>query len=129
MAQKNFDVNATDLSDYGIHHLREWAIKENLNIKTAVCNMFSLPFEDRSFVCVMAYNVIYHTDTKRFSAALGEIKRVLLPGGELFLTLISKGTHSFQHADRYKILMRTRCCAMKAGLKKTCRTFIPTLTM
>ncbi len=102
MAQKGFDVNAVDLSDYGVNHLREWAQKVGLTIKTAVSNMLTLPFEDNSFDCIMAFNVIYHTDTNGFIAVLEEIKRVLKPGGELFLTLISKNTFSFQHADQYK---------------------------
>jgi SAM-dependent methyltransferase len=96
MVQKGFDVTAADLSDLGLSHLKEWAAKENLNIKTALCNMLNLPFEAGSFDCIMAYNVIYHTDTPGFIKALNEIKRVLKPGGELFITLISKSTPAFQ---------------------------------
>ena len=66
--------------------------------------MLDLPFEDSSFECIMAYNVIYHTDTPGVISALNEIKRVLKPGGELFITFISKGTYSFQHADQYKCI-------------------------
>jgi len=96
MAQKGFEVTAVDLSDLGLSHLNEWAAKENLNIKTTPCNMLNLPFEDSSFDCIMAYNVIYHTDTPGFIKALHEIERVLRPGGELFITLISKSTPAFQ---------------------------------
>lgn len=102
MAGKGFDVSAVDLSDYGVNHLNEWATKENLHIKTDVCDMLNLPFEDNSFDCIMAYNVIYHTDTIGFIKALNEIKRVLKPDGEIFITLISKNTWSFQRADQYK---------------------------
>lgn len=101
MAQKGFDVTAVDLSDLGVTHLKEWAAKENLAVQTGVCNMLTLPFENSSFDCIMAYNVIYHTDTPGVISALNEIKRVLKPGGELFITFISKGTYSFQHADQY----------------------------
>lgn len=104
MASKGFDVTAVDLSDYGVNNLKVWAEKENLHIDTVVCNMLKLPFADNSFDCIMAYNVIYHTDTNGFLAALSEIRRVLRPGGELFLTLISKDTYSFQHVDQYKML-------------------------
>lgn len=104
MAKKGFDVTAADLSDYGINHVIGWAQKENLNINTAVCDMTKLPFADNGFDCIMAYNVIYHTDTEGFLTALSEIQRALRPGGELFLTLISKNTYSFQNARRYKRL-------------------------
>lgn len=102
MAGKGFDVTSVDLSDYGINHLIEWAEHENLTIKTQKCNMLSLPFDSNSFDCIMAYNVIYHTDTDGFKQSLSEIKRVLKPGGELFITLISKNTWSYQHPEQYK---------------------------
>lgn len=102
MAQKGFDVTAADLSDLGIIHLNEWAAKEKLAVKTTVCNMLALPFETGSFDCMMAYNVIYHTDTPGVIKTLSEIKRVLRPGGELFITFISKSTYSYQHANLFK---------------------------
>jgi len=106
MARKGFETTAVDLSEYGVNYLNEWAKKEKLNIKTAVCDMMSLPFEDNSFDCIMAYNVIYHTDTQGFIKTLNEIMRVLKPGGEMFITLISKNTWSFQRAKAYKRLDR-----------------------
>lgn len=102
MASHGFKVTAVDLSEYGVNHLKEWAKKCNLDIKAGVCNMLELPFEDNSFDCIMAYNVIYHTDTQGFIKVLNEIKRILKPGGELFITLISKNTYSWQKADSYK---------------------------
>jgi len=101
-AQKGFIVNAVDLSQYAIEHLNDWAKKEKLNIKAQVSDMLSLPFEDNSFDCILAYNVIYHTDTQGFIKSLKEIKRVLKPKGELFITLISKNTWSYQRADHYR---------------------------
>jgi len=101
-SQKGFDVTAVDLSQYAVDKLNDWAKKEHLNIKTQVCDMLSLPFEDDSFDCAMAYNVIYHTDTEGFIKALDEVKRVLKPRGELFITLISKNTWSYRRAENYK---------------------------
>lgn len=68
-------------------------------LTACVADMLSLPFEDNTFDCAMAYNVIYHTDIPGFQAALAEIRRVLKPGGELFLTLISKSTYGYKQAD------------------------------
>ncbi|MBE5813458.1 MAG: class I SAM-dependent methyltransferase [Clostridiales bacterium] len=104
MASHGFDVTSVDLSDYGINYLNEWSKKENLTIKTAISNMLSLPFPDNSFDCIMAYNVIYHTDTNGFIATLNEVKRILKPDGELFITLISKNTYSFKNADKNRLL-------------------------
>lgn len=104
MAQHGFDVTACDLSDYGVNHLREWALREDLSIDVRECNMLELPFGDNTFDCVMAYNVIYHTDTNGFIVALNEIYRVLKPNGELFITLISKNTWSWQKVDEYRCI-------------------------
>jgi ubiquinone/menaquinone biosynthesis C-methylase UbiE len=102
MASQGFDVTAVDLSEYGINNLKEWAKKEKLDIKSCVSNMLSLPFEDNSFDCMIAYNVIYHTDTNGFIATLNEIKRVLKPEGELYITLISKNTYSYIYSKEEK---------------------------
>lgn len=101
-ACKGFEVNSVDLSDYGVNYLKEWAEKEQLDIKTDICDMLNLPFAGETFDCIMAYNVIYHTDTEGFIKSLEEIRRVLKNKGELFITLISKNTWSYQRADRYK---------------------------
>lgn len=101
-AKKGFEVNSVDLSDYGINHIKEWAEKESLNIKADLCDMLNLPFDNDTFDCIIAYNVIYHTDTEGFIKTLEEIKRVLKSKGELFITLISKNTWSYQIADQYK---------------------------
>lgn len=101
-AQNSFDVNAVDLSEYAVNHLREWAEREKLALTAQICDMLALPFADNSFDCIIAYNVIYHTDTPGFIKSLDEITRVLKPQGELFITLISKNTWSFQNADSYK---------------------------
>lgn len=100
--KKGFEVDSLDLSEYGINYLKKWAAEEKVDITVNVCDMLNLPFCDNSFDCIMAYNVIYHTDTAGFIKTLDEIKRVLKSGGELFLTLISKDTWSYQRADNYK---------------------------
>jgi SAM-dependent methyltransferase len=101
-AKKGFEVNAVDLSDYGVNYTMEWTKKEHLNIKLSVCDMLNLPFANNSFDCIIAYNVVYHTDTEGFIKSLEEIKRVLKNKGELFITLLSKNTWSYEKADQYK---------------------------
>lgn len=104
MASHGFEVTAFDLSEQAVKHTGEWAERAGYTVSTAVCNMLELPYGDGVFDCAMAYNVIYHTDTQGFVRALSEIRRVLRPGGELFLTLISKNTAGFENADPSKII-------------------------
>lgn len=102
MRKHGFDVTAVDLSEEAVKRTKSWAAQENLRITACVANMLNLPFRDNSFDCIIAYHVIYHTDTAGFQAALEEIRRVLRPDGELFLTLISKNTWSYEQSDRKK---------------------------
>lgn len=100
-AKKDFKVTAVDLSDYAINNVKEWAEEENLEIRTNLCDMIKLPFDDNSFDCIIAYNVIYYTDTKGFIKVINEINRVLKRNGEAFITLISKNTSGYKITDNY----------------------------
>lgn len=70
----------------GIDHSSEavkYAKKRRLTVKRASIN--KLPFRDRSFDLVICIDVIYHLAVTDDVAALGEIGRVLKPGGVLIL--------------------------------------------
>lgn len=115
MAQKGFEVTAADLSGYGVEHTQKWAAEEQAPLTACVADMLDLPFEDNTFDCVLAYNVIYHTDIAGFQAALAEIRRVLRPGGELFLTLISKSSGSYRQADSRQRIDANTLLSEKSG--------------
>ena len=65
-AKNGFSVNAVDLSDYAVNYLKDWAQIESLSVLTLTCDMLHLPYKDHQFDCIVAYNVIYHTDTQGF---------------------------------------------------------------
>ena len=100
-AKNDFQVSSMDLSEYGVNHLNKWAKEEGVTINSCIGDMLSLPYEENSFDCIMAYNVIYHTNTEGFIKTLEEIKRVLKPNGELYMTLISKNTWSWHQKEKY----------------------------
>lgn len=91
-AQHGLKVSAMDISEYGIQYLRNWAVKENLNIDTCIGDMLSLPYEDKIFDCVFAYHVISHSDTAGVKQIIKEIERVLKPKGEVLLSFCSKAS-------------------------------------
>ncbi len=97
-AKVGFDVCAADLSETATSGLRESAKKEELSIDTIVCDMLQLPYKDSSFDCMLAYNVISHTDSNGIKTILSEIKRILKDGAEFYITLISKNAWSYQKA-------------------------------
>lgn len=94
-SQQGFNVSAFDLSTDGVEHLRDWAKKESQEIDIQVADMLSLPYADESFDCLFAYHVIYHTDTISMKKIMEEIKRLIKPQGEIYITLCSKESWSF----------------------------------
>ncbi|HPE15652.1 MAG TPA: methyltransferase domain-containing protein [Oscillospiraceae bacterium] len=95
-ARAGFRVSAFDLSPAAAAHLTAWAAREELPVRVETADMLSLPFADDSFDAIFAYHVVSHTDTAGIRTILGEIRRVLRPGGEVYLTLCSKETWSFR---------------------------------
>ena len=61
----------------------------------AVAGVDDLPFDDGSFDLVMAYNVLMDVDD--VPAAIREIRRVMKPGGTLFISLV----HPFRDRGRF----------------------------
>lgn len=98
MAKKGFDVSGFDLSEYSVQQTIEKAEKQNVKLnKFVIADMLNIPFNDNSFDCILAMNVISHTDKIGFYKILNEIKRVLKPGGEVYFTVGSKESYWFNN--------------------------------
>ncbi|MDY4611367.1 MAG: class I SAM-dependent methyltransferase [Sphaerochaetaceae bacterium] len=102
-ARRGFRVSSFDLSSEGLSHAKSWAGRERLDIDFRQADMLDLPYEGDSFDCIFAYHVISHTTTEGMSLILSQIRRILRPGGEIFLTLCSKDTWSFTDAGFPKL--------------------------
>lgn len=94
-AQQGFDVSAIDISEYGIEHLKSWAIKENINVDAIIGDMLQLPYPNKYFDCIFAYHVISHSDTKGVQKIISEMERVLKDNGKVFLSFCSKETTDY----------------------------------
>lgn len=98
MAKNGFEVSGFDLSEVSVNNTRENAEKQNVHFQQlVVSDMLNFPFDDNSFDCMLALNVISHTDIKGFQQILNEIKRVLKPGGEIYFTVGSKDSYWFKN--------------------------------
>lgn len=95
-ARQGFAVQALDLSPEGVKHLQEWTNREGLDVDASVGDMLDLPYADASMDCVFAYHVISHADTAGVRRIVGEIGRVMKPGGEFFLSMCSKDSLAFR---------------------------------
>ena len=95
-AKAGFNTAGFDLSEESIRRTAEYAKAEKLNIALKVGDMLELPYPDASFDCILCRNVISHTDTAGMRQIVEELKRVLRPEGECYLTLGSKETWGFK---------------------------------
>lgn len=102
-AENGFETDALDLSQDGIDILDDIAEEHGLAIRTALGDMNHLPYESNSFDCLLAYHVISHTDTQGILGIVAEMHRVLRPNGEVFVTLCSKNSPSFQTNTCHRI--------------------------
>lgn len=95
-AVNGFNVSAFDISKNAVERTTLWAKELNLNINIKQGDMRHIPFEDESMDCILCMNVISHTDTKGIRQIVSELKRVLKPQGECYLTLGSKETWGYK---------------------------------
>lgn len=89
-ARLGFEVSAVDMAEAGIAELLRGARAEMLEVDARVAPMTALPFADGAFDYVLSFNVLYHGDPEIVRQAIGEIRRVLRPGGVFQGTMLSK---------------------------------------
>lgn len=105
-ARKGFSVTGLDQSPEALQYLTQWAGREQVPVAAIQGDLFHLPFPAASFDCAVDYNASYHTDTAGYRQAVVELHRVLRPGGEVFLTLLSRRDERYQRAEAAEKLDR-----------------------
>ena len=89
-AEAGFKTYAMDLSENAVARAAEWAKERQLPIDFRVGDMKNLPYDKESMDAIFAYYVISHADTKGVIEILKQIRGVLKPNGEAYLTFGSK---------------------------------------
>ena len=86
--KENFELYGVDFSAEMIKLAGKYAHKFNLTVKLKVADIRELPYHDENFDWAIAIATYHHIkgETARL-AALEELKRVLKPGGEAFITV------------------------------------------
>lgn len=90
LAHSGFDVVGLDASAGGIEAAARSARAAGVHVEFVVGSFLDLPFLSRRFDYVLAWNVIYHGDRNTVTRAIGEITRVLVPGGLYQGTMLSR---------------------------------------
>jgi tRNA (uracil-5-)-methyltransferase TRM9 len=87
----NFELWGVDFSTQMLRLAQKYAAKFDLKVKLSLADATSLPYPDNAFDCAIAV-AVYHNirgDRQR-KKAFYELKRVLMPGGEAFITVWNK---------------------------------------
>lgn len=101
MAKLDFDVYAFDLSESGLSQLAKEAKKSKLKINIKKGDMLDLPYDNDFFDCLLAFHSIYHTDFEGLHKVISGIYRVVRKDGEIYITLNSKESDTWQlYADK-----------------------------
>jgi ubiquinone/menaquinone biosynthesis C-methylase UbiE len=86
--KNGFELNGVDFSPEMIKQAHRYAQKFSFEAKLTVADAGSLPYSDDSFDWAIAVAIYHHIEDGRARlAALKELRRVLKPGGQAFITV------------------------------------------
>jgi tRNA (uracil-5-)-methyltransferase TRM9 len=91
-----FDLHGLDFSSGMISQAQRYSQKYNFQPNLLVADLLHLPYKDSSFdfaISVASYHHIRGRENR--IAALQELKRILKPGGEAFITVWNRGQPKF----------------------------------
>src|SRR5262249_47449707 len=86
-ARADASLVGIDLTEAAVELVRRRLDIEGLAADLCVADAEALPFSDESFDLVYSWGVLHHTPN--ITAALGEVHRVLAPGGQVRIMLYS----------------------------------------
>jgi tellurite methyltransferase len=93
LARLGLAVAATDVAHSGLVTCAAWLAREGLSASLACHEMETFPFPDGTFDGLISYHVIYHTTVAGLRRVLDHVRRVLRPGGWLYLTANARDEH------------------------------------
>ncbi|MAH39332.1 MAG: SAM-dependent methyltransferase [Dehalococcoidales bacterium] len=92
----NFELYGVDFSPEMIKYAKKYALKFNLEVKLKVADVRHLPYPDETFDWAISVATYHHIKGKaERQKALGELKRVLKPRGEAFITVWNRNQPKF----------------------------------
>jgi SAM-dependent methyltransferase len=92
LASEGFDAFACDLSAVGLRELDASARRKGLMVPTHQTSADDLShYEDASFDAVLCFAVMYYMTLDEAGRMIGEVFRILRPGGKLFCVTRSDG--------------------------------------
>jgi len=88
LAHRGFRVTGLDASPEGLRLTRQWLREKQVTARLAKGDFFEpFTFADAAFDAAIAIQTIHHGTHDRIRACIGEIARVLRPGGIVFVSV------------------------------------------
>ena len=99
--KQDFELYGVDFSTEMLRLARKYAQKFNLAVNLAVADVSHLPYPDQTFDWAISVATYHHIKGKaEKQAALSELRRVLEPGGEAFITVWNRWQPRFWFSRR-----------------------------
>ena len=94
--RENFDLYGVDFSTQMLRFARRYSQKFDFSVNLLVADVGSLPFPDEAFDWAISVATYHHVKgSKERQSALSELRRVLKPGGQAFITVWNRWQPQF----------------------------------
>jgi len=93
--RQHFDLYGVDFSAEMLRFARKYSRKFNFSVSLALADISRLPYADGSFDRAISVATYHHLKGEGRQAGLAELKRVLKPGGEAFITVWNRWQPGF----------------------------------
>jgi tRNA (uracil-5-)-methyltransferase TRM9 len=90
-----FELYGVDFSAEMLKFARKYAQKFGLDVELTLADVRRLPYPDESFDRAISVATYHHLRRGEHQEALTELRRVLKPGGEAFITVWNRGQPRF----------------------------------
>jgi len=84
-----YETHGIDISEKKLGMAKEFENRHDITLNIKKGDMRQIEFKDDSFDFVYSYNTIFHMEKNEVYKSIGEMKRVLKPGGLMFFNLLS----------------------------------------
>lgn len=89
LCRLGYDVDGVDISAEGLRHAGEVITRSGASARLQTASMSALPFPDATFEIAVSFGVFYYGTAEEGRAAVAELHRVLVPGGEALVVVRS----------------------------------------
>jgi len=99
LAREGFDAVGQDISSVALRLCRIGLRKAGVQAELVRRDMEQIPFPSASFDAVISVAAVYHNKVEGIKASIGEVRRVLKPGGLFLVWFLSRRSYGVGEFD------------------------------